>query len=128
MEFNIKEYKVQNKKKCNCGHEFSLKDINGLLRINVPGYYGNVVKHASKTICPNCRKETVLLLKQKGQTWEIIDIAVKENISKPQGIKNETKSKNEQEKITTNEFICPTCKKVCKSKIGLNAHMRTHNK
>lgn len=123
MEFNIKEYKVQNKKICNCGYAFTLADIEGLLRINEPGFYGNVVKHASRTKCPICKKETILLLKQKGQTWEIIDTAIKENINKPEGII----SKDKEEKQISNNFVCPTCGKVCKNKIGLTAHMRTHN-
>ena len=127
MEFDIKEYKVQNKRICDCGHEFNINDVNGIQKINEHGYYGNVVKHASITKCPICKKETVLLLKQKGQTWGIIDIAVKEKTNRTEDKTITTKNENKEKTETSQEFVCPVCEKICKSKIGLNAHMRTHN-
>lgn len=127
MEFNIKEYKVQNKKTCDCGHEFTLNDVDGIRKIHEHGYYGNIVKDVSITKCPQCDKETILLLRQKGQTWEIIDTAIKENTNTPKIVTDETRNENEGNNETRQEFICPVCEKVCKNKIGLNAHMRTHN-
>lgn len=46
------------------------------------------------------------------------------------------KKKNEVVKVIdapkktkkTEEFVCPVCGKVCKSKLGLTAHMRIHKK
>lgn len=119
---NIKDYEIQGSKFCECGHEFTMNDFTELKRINEQGFYANQVKHYSSTTCPKCHKETILLLKQVGQTYNIIDIATEKNI--------ETKPiiKNSEEKRTTNEFICPECKKACKNKLGLTAHLKTHNK
>ena len=133
MELDIKEFKIQDSIKCECGHEFSLKDITDLRTINEHGFYANIVKHCSYTKCPNCYKETLLLLRQKGQTWEILNTAVPkvEVEMEQENIKNNinaegTTSQNNEEKENTQEFICPECKKVCKNQLGLNAHMRTH--
>lgn len=129
---NIANYNVKDTTKCKCGHEFDIHEINGLLPIDNQGFYSNVVKTCSLISCPKCKKETVLLLKQKGQTWQILAIAtpkVEENkktpISQPV---SQTTIENKEEKNVSNELICPICKKVCKNKLGLNAHMRTHNK
>lgn len=123
MEFNIENLEIKNSIKCECGHEFKLKDMTELKRINQSGFYSNIVKHYSNSKCPGCRKDTILLLKQKGQTWEILNIAtIKNNKTNVE----ETYSKIEQKNNTIQEFICPVCKKVCKSQLGLNAHMRAH--
>ena len=107
-----------------------MKDLE---RINQPGFYGNIVKHYSKTKCPVCSKETILFLKQVGQTWKIIDIATK-NMSNSKDIvqeivktvENKPNKVIEEEKQNSNEFICEVCGKVCKSQIGLNSHLKTH--
>lgn len=143
---NIANYKVKDTTKCECGHEFDIHEINGLLPIDNHGFYSNVVRTCSKIYCPKCNKETILLLKQKGQTWEILGIAtpkVVENRKKVTSLevtatktelntqydeKVQTTIENKTENKLSNELICPVCKKVCKSKVGLNAHMRTHNK
>ena len=130
----LKDYQIRGTTKCECGHEFTLKDFQSLNRINQHGFYANNIKHYSPAICPNCKKETILLLKQKGQTYVVIDIAIKKQV-----IENNTfeehKSQVQNEAINTidndiniesTSFICPTCKKVCKNQLGLNAHMRTH--
>jgi len=57
----------------------------------------------------------ILFLKQKGQTWEIINIAI-----------DELKIDTATEKCQDKEFICPECGMSCKSKLGLNSHIRTH--
>lgn len=133
MELDIKDFKIQDSTKCECGHEFTLKDITDLRTIDEHGFYANIVKHCSYTQCPDCNKDTLLLLRQKGQTWEIINTAVPKAETKQEDIKGdinveETTSQNDKEKENTQEFICPECKRVCKSQIGLNAHMRTHQK
>lgn len=38
----------------------------------------------------------------------------------------EDKPKPKLKPESKNEFVCPICGKVCKSKLGLAAHMRTH--
>lgn len=124
MELNFKNYNIQDTVICECGYEFNLKNITKLEKINSHGFYSNIVKHYSKTMCPNCKKETILLLKQKGQTWEILSIA-----NPKLNTENQVKIENKEKNINNQEFfICPECKKVCKSQFGLNAHMKTHNK
>lgn len=120
-----KEYIIQNKIECDCGYNFTLKDIKELCNLNQDGFYGNIVKHYSKTNCPHCGKEIILFLKQVGQTWEIFDIAIeKEN----QTTKIDTRTNTEQKEIKGNEITCPVCGKVCKNQSGYSSHMKTHNK
>lgn len=119
---DIKNYDIKGTTKCDCGHNFTMKDYIELKALNLPGFYGNNIKHYSPAKCPNCHRETLLLLKQAGQTYKIIDIATRKQEAKVSTIKNKT------QKETTQGFICPTCKKVCKSQIGLNSHIKTHNK
>lgn len=124
-----KEYDVKNQTNCDCGYEFVLKDIQELEKINQPGFYGNVVNHYSHAKCKNCGKEVLLFLKQAGQTWEIIDTAEehkKTSIVTTQTIEKEPNDVIDKENNSSNEFICEICGKVCKSQIGLNSHMKTH--
>lgn len=136
---NIANYNVKDTTKCECGHEFDIHEINGLLPIDNHGFYSNVVRTCSKIYCPKCNKETILLLKQKGQTWEILGIATPNEISveetttetelnKQHDERVQTTIENKTENKLSNELICPICKKTCKNQLGLNAHMRTHNK
>lgn len=130
MQFDIKDFIIQDSITCKCGHNFTLKDMTDLRRIDEHGFYANIVKHCSFTRCPECNQETLLLLRQKGQTWEILNTAIpKENDIETEKEENnieETISQNEEENIEVQEFICPECQKVCKNQLGLNAHMRTH--
>lgn len=124
-----KDYEVKNTVKCDCGYEFVLKDIQELEKINQPGFYGNVVNHYSHAKCKNCGKEVLLFLKQAGQTWKIIDTAEehkKTSIVTTQTIEKEPNDVIDKENNSSNEFICEICGKVCKSQIGLNSHMKTH--
>ena len=59
----IRDYDIKGTTKCKCGHEFTLKDFQSLNRINQHGFYANNIKHYSPAICPNCKKEVILLLK-----------------------------------------------------------------
>lgn len=43
-----------------------------------------------------------------------------------QVITEPTEIENKEENKQDEEFICSICKKVCKNKSGLTAHMRTH--
>lgn len=106
---DISNYNLKNTTKCECGHQFDIHEINGLINIDNHGFFSNIVKTCSLVHCPNCNKETVLFLKQKGQTWEVLALGVQDSIEK------------------NNEFVCPTCQREFKSKIGLTSHMRTHN-
>lgn len=126
-----KEYDVKNKTVCDCGYEFTLKDMIELERINQPGFYGNVVNHYSHAKCKNCGKEVLLFLKQAGQTWKIIDTAEehkKVTMLLTQTVEKEPSKAIDKENSSNNEFVCEICGKVCKSKIGLNSHMKTHQK
>ena len=75
---DVKQLQVLNQRNCRCGyHEFSLEDIHGIEMLqDAHGFYGNLVKYYSKAICPKCGRESILLLKQKGQTWEIMNTAI----------------------------------------------------
>lgn len=124
MILENKEYEIRSSTKCNCGYQFEARDMKELKRINQDGFYGNIVKHYGHATCPNCGKEVVLLMKQVGQTYKVIDTAslkeVQTTIERPV-VNVEAKTNN------SNEFICPTCGKVCKSQLGLNSHLKTHN-
>ena len=124
-----KDYEVKNTVKCDCGYEFVLKDMVELLKINQPGFYGNIVNHYSHAKCKKCGKEVLLFLKQAGQTWKIIDIAEEHKRTSTvstQTIVKEPSVVIDKENNPSNEFICEICGKVCKSQIGLNSHMKTH--
>ena len=124
MIIENKEYEIRSSTKCDCGHEFEARELEELKRINQDGFYGNIVKHYGHATCPNCGKKYILLMKQQGQTYKVIDTASgkvsQTTVSKPTA-NVEAKTNN------SNEFICPTCGKVCKSQIGLNSHLKTHN-
>lgn len=113
---DVKELKILNRINCQCEkHKFTLNDLKKLEKlVDAHGFYGNLVKNYSEAECPECHQEVILLLKQKGQTWEIIDTAL-------------TKIQNKEENSHSQEFICPICKRACKSQIGLNSHIKTHN-
>ena len=119
---DITKYEIRNKTTCDCGYEFTLKDVNGLVNIEQSGFYGNVIDAGSEVICPKCHKEVLLLLQQKGQTYEIIDTATPKVVNQSENDNRNDLSEDNQ------EFICPECKKVCKSQIGLNSHIKTHQK
>ena len=87
---NIKDYNIKGTTKCDCGHNFTMQDYKELKSLNLPGFYGNNVKYYSPAECPNCHKEALLLLKQTGQTYKIIDIAIRKQTSISSTIKNET--------------------------------------
>lgn len=133
MILENKEYDVKNSTICDCGYGFTLQDMERLTKINQPGFYGNIVKHYSHAKCKQCGKDVILLLKQVGQTYKIIDIAI-ENVKKTtKNNKKNVKADEEQfykviEESNDNKqlFICPVCEKVCKSQIGLNSHIKTH--
>ena len=75
MILENEEYQTKSKITCDCGYEFTAHDIEELRRINQSGFYGNAVKHYSHAKCKKCGKDVILLLKQVGQTYKIIDIA-----------------------------------------------------
>lgn len=160
---DVKELQILNTTKCECGHEYSLKDFTNLEMLqDAHGFYANLVKHYCITKCPECGANRILLLKQKGQTWEVINTAIlKSDMKKCENItENDSKNveiqqnevitsngetaedfsgehlennsdeqttiENETENNQTQEFICPECGRVCKSQIGLNSHIKTH--
>ena len=124
----MEDYKLKNKKFCDCGYEFTIKDLTQLKRIN-EFIYGGTVKHISYTKCPKCKKETVLLLKQDGQTYKIIDIAQKDintEVQNKEELQKQTEKAYIDDKIENKEFICNVCKKAFKNGSGLKLHLRTH--
>ena len=129
MNLNIEEYDIKNNVRCKCGRDFDIHDITKLETLNQHGFYGGVVKNYSHAECPVCHRKAVLLLKQKGQTWEIINIAVPKAVPEEEiKIYKPKEQETLKEEKTSNELECKVCGKVCKSKTGLIAHMRTHNK
>lgn len=124
-----KEYDIRNKTICDCGNQFTLKDITKLERINQPGFYGNVLNHYSHARCKKCGKDVILFLKQAGQTWEIIDTGEEHNkitTKTSQTVENKPNNVIDEEKKTGNEIVCEICGRVCKSQIGYNAHKKAH--
>lgn len=148
--------KIRNTTKCDCGRQFVITDIEKLQRIEDKHFYSGVVKDYSKAHCPDCGKEVILLLKQAGQTYEVLNVAEEEKSSNEnvindskRPIKNVESVENvqvgvdintenvqntqigatidiEQKDISSNEIICPECKKTFKNKSGLTNHMKTH--
>lgn len=138
---DLQDYKVENSTKCDCGYEFTIKDMTELKRINDSKFYGGNIKHVSETHCPLCLRKTLLLLKQVGQTYKVIDIAQKDRpVIEAKTIAIDENSKeidndNEQTQISldesdtnNNDYLCSNCKRVFKSKQGLAAHSRTCGK
>ena len=155
---NLQNYKVKNRTKCNCGYEFTIYDMKKLQRIPDNKFYGGAIKHIDEIKCPKCQKETLLLIKQQGQTYIVKDIAqkdgegaIKSKIAENENTTNKenneygneniiledtTIEKNEENINTINienfmnstEIICPECRKTFKSKSGLANHMKVHSK
>ena len=123
MILENKEYEIRSSIKCDCGHEFGAREMEELKRINQDGFYGNIIKHYGHATCPNCGKKVVLLMKQLGQTYKVIDTA---SLKEVQTIVSEPMVNVDSKINNSNEFICPTCGKVCKSQLGLNSHLKTH--
>lgn len=139
---DLQDYKIKNTTKCDCGYEFTIHNLTELKRINDSKFYGGNIKHVSETHCPLCLRKTLLLLKQVGQTYKVVDIAQKnrpvikaktitidENAKE---IKNndveQTQINSNETNTPTNEFICQNCKRVFKSKQGLAIHAKTCGK
>ena len=115
--------KIRNTTKCDCGREFLTTDLEKLQRIDDKNFYSGVVKHYSKAKCPDCGKEVILLLKQHGQTYDVLNTA---EIKKENSEINETTSENNTTDLESNEIICPECRRTFKNKSGLANHMKTH--
>ncbi len=120
---DLKGYKIKGTTKCECGHEFVIRDMKKLQRINDDKFYGGAVRHVDEIKCPNCGKDTLLLLKQAGQTYIVKDIGQKEE---DKDITETPKIGEDEENIISNEIICPVCQKAFKSKSGLSVHLKTH--
>lgn len=132
---DLQNYKIKNSTTCDCGYEFTIRDMTELKRIDGNKFYGGNVKHVSETTCPLCLRKTLLLLKQVGQTYKVIDIAQKNRPiieTKTIVIDNEgveqTQINSNEFNVANSEFICPNCKKVFKTKQGLAVHSKTCGK
>ena len=134
---DLQDYKIRNTTTCKCGYNFTIHDMKKLQRIADSKFYGGVVKHVDEIKCPKCNEDTLLLLKQVGQTYIVKDIAQKEhsNIATNQKetttttdiITESTTIEQEQSNDLSNEFICPVCQRSFKNKSGLSIHMKTHD-
>lgn len=130
--------KIRNTTKCDCGRQFVITDIEKLQKIEDRHFYSGIVRHYSKAHCPNCGKEVILLLKQAGQTYEVINVAEEEitcknvindneiPIKNVESVEIKTITESELKETSSNEIICPECKKTFKNKSGLTNHMKTH--
>lgn len=146
---DLQDYKIKNSIKCDCGYEFTIQDMTELKRINDNKFYGGNIKHVSETMCPLCLRKTLLLLKQVGQTYKVIDIAQKnrptieaktitinkDGVEQTQETSIVNTSTVEQAQINSNEantdsneLICKNCQKVFKTKQGLAVHSKTCRK
>lgn len=124
---DLQDYKIKNSAKCDCGYEFTIHDLTELKRINDNKFYGGNIKHISETHCPLCNKDALLLLKQVGQTYKVIDIAQKNKTIKEvnTGTTGHAQISSETINDTDSELICPNCKRVFKTKQGLARHMQS---
>lgn len=146
---DLQDYKIKNSTTCDCGYEFTIRDLTELKRINDSKFYGGNIKHVSETHCPLCLRKTLLLLKQVGQTYKVIDIAQKDRpiveaktiaidengVEQTQETSVANTSTLEQTQISSNEsntdsneLICQNCKRVFKTKQGLAVHSKTCGK
>ena len=146
---DLQDYKIKNSTKCDCGYEFTIHDLTDLKRVSDSKFYGGNIKHVSETHCPECLRKTLLLLKQVGQTYKVIDIAQKDRpiieaktiqidengVGQTQESEATNANVSEQIQIASNEtntanneIICPNCKKVFKTKQGLAIHAKTCGK
>lgn len=114
---NLRDLKIRNSKICDCGYEFSAKEIKKLEKNNDYRYYGGRVQYYTEATCPKCKKNVILYLEAYNNSYRIIDIA-----------EIEATIKNEETDKTSNEFICPNCKKSFKNKAGLSVHLRSCKK
>lgn len=113
---DLKDYKIKNTTKCECGYEFTIHDMKKLQRIPDNNFYGGIVKHIDEITCHNCGKDTLLFLKQTGQTYIVKDIAQKDTLV----------IEDNKEITSNNEIICPVCERSFKNKSGLAIHIKTH--
>ena len=132
---NLRELLLKGRTTCDCGHTFIANDIKGLMQNKDYQFYGGRVAYYSETICPDCKKECVILLEPYNSTYRVIDIGIDPN--KKEIIVEEQKTEQvntevnsfeqveEKEEKKSNEFICPNCKKVLKSKSGLTNHKKS---
>lgn len=136
---DLEKLKLRKDNICDCGRRYVINDIHGLQDINDSHYFGGVVKYYSHAKCPQCGKDVILLLRQIGQTYEVVGVAEeKENILtiKTENIEDIIENKEEEEDktevITENEeenkYVCDVCGKSFKSKSGLTSHAKTHSK
>ena len=132
---DLQDYKIKNSTKCDCGYEFTIRDLTDLKRVSDSKFYGGNIKHVSETHCPECLRKTLLLLKQVGQTYKVIDIAQKDRptveakaITINEDGVEQTQIDSNESNTDSNELICQNCKKVFKTKQGLAIHAKTCGK
>ena len=125
---DLQDYKIKNSTKCDCGYEFTLHDLTELKRINDNRFYGGNIKHISKTKCPNCNTNTILFLKQAGQTYVLRDIAQRDRQAINSDTVEQTQISSNESNTNSNELTCQSCKRVFKTKQGLAVHAKTCGK
>lgn len=72
-------------------------------------------------ICKNCAKRAIEMIDE----YEKAHAAISSEPTEPQ---DDEQSAENQSELQTAEWVCEECGKVCTSKQGLSAHMRSHNR
>ena len=136
VNLELNKLKLKGRTKCDCGYEFTSKDITNLIKNEDVHYYGGRVEYYCIAICTNCKKEMILMLESYDNTYRIIDIAENiQNVSKIEKLsQNNTKnvikdtesdSKNVKvQKTNENVVICENCGRTFKSFAGLSSHLK----
>lgn len=94
---------------CECGHQFTAKDINPPFTLPPIGFYGGVVKRFCLATC-KCGKQYKLYISPKSHSWEVIDM------------ESTDPTTDKEVDAPTTELACKYCGKICKGPVGLRSH------
>lgn len=113
---DLRELKLKNETRCECGHEFAVGDIFKLERNTDHQFYGGRIDFYTKTRCPECGKEVVLLLQAYNNSYKVIDVC---ELNESPCESNESSCKSNE-----NACICEKCGNTFKSIQGLRKHQK----
>lgn len=60
---------------CECGYQFTPRNISIPLRPVPKGFYNGNVKRFSDAICPECLEAYVLWIRPTGQSWKVVTMS-----------------------------------------------------
>lgn len=115
--------------KCECGHEFTARDINPPFTSPPIGFYGGRVKRFCAAEC-KCGRTYKLYVNPEGHSWSVLDMERTDtnNIEQVEPFVDEVEPTEpfvDDEPIEPKETLeCKYCGKVCASRSGLNSHER----